>query len=86
MITSPNTWADFFRAMKGNFPLLEHISVQELREELLPKNDIIFPLLGKDSEIPETGGRKFDLKYPMYHSFGGPSEFIRTTCLILRCT
>ena len=63
MITSHDTWAAFFRAMRSNFPLLEHISVEHLKELQLPKTRIIFPLLDKDNGVPDTGGRKFDLKY-----------------------
>jgi hypothetical protein len=66
--------------MRSSFPLLEYISVQFLRERLpsnvdsiIPiSNDynpmidlIVFPLLGEDTEVPETGGRRFDLKYKL---------------------
>ena len=63
MITSPDTWATLFLTMKSNFPLLKHLRVQHLNELQRPKARIIFPLLEKDNEVPETGGRTFELKY-----------------------
>lgn len=78
MMDSHDTWDAFFRAMRGNFPLLERISVAFLHnvvprnanwvnpdsDGIIPDYDwIIFPLLEEDAEALESRGRKLGLNY-----------------------
>ena len=63
------TLTAFFREMRSNFPLLEHISVEWLREPKIPAAaNALSWLDAKDIEILERTGRGFKLKYVKYPS------------------
>ena len=74
VITPGGTWPAVFRAWRGSLPLLERISVKHLRNRGPPKTHIIFPSIGDDPVIPETGGQRFfDLTH---REFGGEQAIV----------
>jgi len=89
-IESGGTWVSVFRKLRSDFPLLESICVNHLKEFKKENRRIMFPALSDNPVVPGSQGRRFNLVDKKYKgkprifgvSYSGPGMDVALEILV----